>query len=146
MKHAGLSIFPWDFADEGVDEVLDFVRDLGITRLVLASVYHAGFFLHPHNPKRKVHLLEDGVCYFHPTESHYRESSIKPTVASMCAEVDWFGTICERAQKVGIKVSAWTVCLHNSRIGLSHPECTIHNVYGDSYPHALTPAHCIRSS
>ena len=67
MDHAGLSIFPWDFADEGLDEVLGFVRDLGITRLVLASVYHAGFFIHPHNPKRKVHLLEDGVCYFHPT-------------------------------------------------------------------------------
>ena len=29
MDHAGLSIFPWDFADEGLDEVLGFVRDLG---------------------------------------------------------------------------------------------------------------------
>ena len=131
----------WDFADEGLDEVMHFVRDLGITRLNLPSVYHAGYFLHPHNPKRKVHILEDGVAYFHPTESRYVDSPIKPAVASMCAETDWFGAICEVAQIVGIEVTAWTVCLHNTRVGLLHPECTIQNVFGDSYPHALTPAH-----
>ena len=36
---------------------------------------------------------------------------------------------------------SWTVLLHNSRIGLAHPELTIHNAFGDSYPHALTPGH-----
>ena len=37
MKTAGLCVFPWDFADEGCDDVLDFIRDLGITRLYLTS-------------------------------------------------------------------------------------------------------------
>lgn len=141
LDSAGLHIFPWDFADEGLDGVMSFVRDLGVTRLNLASVYHAGYFLHPHNPRRKVHMLEDGVAYFHPTESLYVDSPLKPAVASMCAETDWFGAVCERARDVGIEVTAWTVCLHNTRLGLLHPECTIQNAFGDSYPHALTPGH-----
>ncbi len=68
MKRAGLFTYPWDFADEGVDELVGYVRDLGVTRILLTSVYHAGYFLHPHNPRRKTHLLEDGVAYFHPRD------------------------------------------------------------------------------
>ena len=141
LKSAGLDMFPWDFVDGGLDEVLNFVRDLGITRLNLTSTYHAGFFLLPHNPKRRVYMLEDGVVYFHPTDSRFADSPIKPALASFCAETDWFGEICQRAHNMGMQVSAWTVCLHNTRVGLLHPECTIQNVFGDSYPHALTPAH-----
>ena len=141
LKSATLYIYPWDFADEGLDEVINFVRNLGITRLDLTSSYHAGFFLRPYNPCRKVYMLEDGVVYFHPTQSRYADGPIKPAVASMCAETDWFGVICERAQSVGMEVSAWTVCLHNTRIGLLHPEATIQNVFGDSHPHALSPGH-----
>ncbi len=141
VKTASMFIFPWSLVDGGVDEVLDELRGLGITCICLVSQYHAGYFLYGHNPKRKVHLLEDGVAYFHPTEACYARSRIKPIVASMCAETDWFGVISEKARAVGFDVTAWTVCLHNTRLGLAHPEVTIHNVYGDSYPHALTPAH-----
>lgn len=138
---ATLYIFPWCFADEGVDRLLDDLRALGITRLALTSTYHAGFFLYGTNPKRHVHLLEDGVTYFRPTAAHYGEGPIRPAVSRLCAATDLFGDICAQAQKAGIAVSAWTVCLHNTRVGLLHPECTIHNVYGESLPHALTPGH-----
>lgn len=141
IKRAGLFCFVTDFSDEGVDETIAYLRDLGITQLVLASVYHAGFFIYPHNPRVKVCMLEDGVTYFHPTASCYADSPIKPAIASVCKETDWFARICQSAQAVGMEMTAWTVCLHNSRIGLLHPEATIHNVFGDSYPHALTPAH-----
>jgi hypothetical protein len=76
-----------------------------------------------------------------PTTKFYADSSIKPIVAKMSAEQDWFGVICERAVAAGLAVSAWNVCLHNTRLGLLHPEATIHNAYGDSYPHAMSPAH-----
>jgi len=138
---ANLYIFPWCFADEGVEKLMDYVGDLGINRLGLTSHYHAGFFLYGTNSKRHVHMLEDGVTYFRPTDSFYADSPIKPVASKFCDETDLFGDICAQAQKVGIKVTAWNVCLHNTRIGLLHPECTIHNVYGDSLPHALTPAH-----
>ena len=141
IKRAGLFCFATDFSDEGVDETIAYLRDLGITQLTLASVYHAGFFIYPHNPRMKVCMLEDGVTYFHPTASCYANSPIKPTIASVCKDTDWFARTCQSAQAAGMEITAWTVCLHNSRIGLLHPEATIHNVFGDSYPHALTPAH-----
>lgn len=138
---ASLFVFPWCFADEGIEQLMTYLRDLGINRLALTSHYHAGFFLYGTNPKRRVHMLEDGVTYFRPTESFYADSPIKPAVSRLCDDTDLFGDICVQAQKAGIEVSAWTVCLHNTRIGLLHPEYTIHNVYGDSLPHAMSPAH-----
>jgi hypothetical protein len=134
-------VFSWALVNEGVDDVVQFLSDLGITHVVVASLYHAGYFLHPHDPRRKVHMLEDGVAYFHPTDSFYTDSPIRPKVAELCKQTDWFDRICQRVSDAGMKVGAWTVCLHNTRIGLEHPQCTIQNVYGDSYPHALSPAH-----
>ena len=68
MKRAGLLTYAWDFADEGLDELVARICGLGITRILVTSIYHAGYFLHPHNPRRKTHLLEDGVAYFHPSD------------------------------------------------------------------------------
>ena len=141
MKSAGIYIFPWDFVDEGMEELLERLQGLGLTRLYLTSAYHAGFFVFPHNPKRTVHLLEDGVTYFHPDPDAYTATPLKPQIASICRTNDWFGTICEAAQRRGVEISAWTVCLHNTRLGLLHPECTIQNAFGDAYPHAMSPAH-----
>lgn len=139
--NAALFTFLWDFVDEGVDDLTAYIRDLGVTRVLVTSQYHAGFFLHPHNPTRKTHLLEDGVSYFRPDPALYDGLTIRPIPASMCADRDWFAFVCERLVDRGLEVSAWHVCLHNTRLGLLHPDATIRNAYGDSYPHALSPAH-----
>ena len=139
--NAALFTFLWDFVDEGVDDLTAYIRDLGVTRVLVTSQYHAGFFMHPHNPMRKTHLLEDGVSYFHPDPARYDDLTIRPIPASMCADRDWFAFVCERLVDRGMEVSAWHVCLHNTRLGLLHPDATIRNAYGDSYPHALSPAH-----
>ena len=70
ISQAGLFIYPWDFVDEGPDELVASIKALGITHVIVASLYHAGFLLYPHNPRRKSHLLEDGVAYFHPEPTH----------------------------------------------------------------------------
>jgi hypothetical protein len=138
---AAIFAYAWGFVDEGVDELLSYLRDLGIGRVLVTSQYHAGFFMHPHNPKRKTHLLEDGVTYYHPDPAIHANTVIKPKIAKMCRDRDWYAHICDRAAVHDIQVSAWHVCMHNTRIGLLHPEATIQNVYGDSYPHALSPGH-----
>ena len=139
MTQLGLFIYPWNFAEEGVPQLVEYVRSLGIERLYLTSAYHAGFFLHPHSTGRKVRMLEDGVVYFRPDQTTWDSSPIHPVVSKFCAAGNLFADICEAARQFDLEISAWTVCLHNTRLGLLHPESTIHNVYGDSYPHALTP-------
>ncbi len=140
LREAYLFCYPWDFVDEGVDRLAGRARDLGVTHLAVASLYHAGFFFYPHNPRRKVHMLEDGVAYYHPDPQRYPER-LAPQVAAVSRDRDLFGDICDAATRAGLRMCSWTVLLHNSRIGLAHPELTIHNAYGDSYPHALSPGH-----
>ena len=141
LTSAALFCYPWDFEDEGLEALVGRVRDLGVTHLAVATSYHAGYFLYPHNPRRRTHLLEDGVVYFHPEEGRYAGGPIRPAVATMSRQRDWIGAICERAGAAGLKLIAWTVLLHNTRIGLQHPDATVRNAFGDSYPHTLSPAH-----
>jgi len=51
--------------------------------------YHAGWFIHPHNPKHRAYMTEDGCVYFHPTLRLYEQTVLKPKVASVCARSDW---------------------------------------------------------
>ena len=137
----GLFLYPWNFAEEGCQQLVEYASGLGIGRLYVASSYHAGFFLHPHSQAGKVRLLEDGVVYFRPDDDAWSASRIRPIVSQLCESSNLFGEIAEAAAVAHIELSAWTVCLHNTRLGLEYPNCTVHNVYGDSYPHALTPGH-----
>ncbi|MBN1347335.1 MAG: hypothetical protein JXQ73_31885 [Phycisphaerae bacterium] len=140
LEDAALCLFAWDLHDEGIDPVLQFAADAGLTSLFLVGVYHAGWFLLPHSPKRKCHLTEDGVAYFHPTSAPYDATPLRPKVAHIAEETDWFAEVGRRLDSFGLLLTAWTVCTHNTRLGLEHPEHTIRNAFGDSYPHALCPA------
>src|SRR5262245_9307065 len=65
--------FPSDLYGEGIDAVLDNVQNrAGLGGIALATVYHAGRDLFPHNPERRVRFLENGVCYFRPDHDRYR--------------------------------------------------------------------------
>lgn len=140
MNDAAICLFAWDLRDEGIEPVLEFLADAGITTLYLASVYHAGWFLLPHNPKRVCYMPEDGAAYFHPTASRYEATPLKPRVARMAAGTDWFAEVGHRVNDFGLRLTAWTICNHNTPLGLLHPEHTVRNAFGDSYPNALTPA------
>ena len=140
MKDVAICLFAWDLCDEGVEAVLGRLADLGATSLYLASTYHAGWFLLPHNPKRKCHFAEDGAAYFHPAAPLYEQTPLKPRVARIAARTDWFSEAAQRLERFGLRLTAWTVCNHNTPLGLEHPEHTVQNAFGDSYPHALCPA------
>jgi len=138
--YSGLWMFAWDLADEGIDRVMGWAADSGITALQIAGSYHAGWFIHPHNPKQRAYMTEDGSVYFQPTLAHYAQTVLKPRVASVCSKTDWTREAGKRLDRHKLKLVSWTVCAHNTRLGLLHPECTVHNCFGDSYPHALCPA------
>ncbi len=138
--YAGLWMFAWDLADEGVDNVMGWAAESGLTGLQIAGAYHAGWFIHPHNPKHRAYMPQDGCVYFHPDERLYTHTVLKPRVAAVCRETDWMRAAGERLDRYPLKLVSWTVCTHNTRLGLLHPECTVHNCFGDSYPHALCPA------
>ena len=135
---ASMWIYLWDFVDEGYENVIRRLQENGLTSISLASAYHAGKFLAPHNPKRKVVFLEDGTVYFRPTLSLY--GRIKPKVNSLVAQGDSLATVRIHADKEGMQTNAWVVCCHNTPLGTHYSDVACVNAFGDSIPQNLCPS------
>ncbi|MDP2948268.1 MAG: hypothetical protein Q8P22_01865, partial [Chloroflexota bacterium] len=133
-------MYAWDLQDEGLENVLGFMRDAGVDAINMASAYHAGYFIHSHNPSHKMYFPEDGVVYFQPDGRFFQGTPLKPQVASVSAETDWFAAAGEQLDRYGLKLVAWTVCTHNTRLGMAHPAHVVRNAFGDPYYHALCPS------
>ncbi len=132
-------LYPWDVQDEGIDFVLGSIQDrAGIGGVNLAVSYHSGMFLLPHNPRRKVYYPQPGV-YFQPDAARFAGLAMQPIVNDL-ASTDLVARLrCETAQR-GMALTAWTVCLHNTALGIAYPESTMKNVFGDRLISQLCPA------
>jgi len=139
--YSAIWAYPWDFQDEGVDEALARIADAGLNAVSVAVAYHNVRALCPHNPRRAVYHGEGGVIYFRPDATFFQDARLRPVESSLLAEGDPLSRICEAANKRGLKVHAWTVLHHNTRLGTAFPDCTIENAFGDRYPFGLCPAH-----
>lgn len=141
QMNTSMWIYPWDILDAGAQSVMQELVELGMSHLSVATSYHAGRLLLPHNPKKKVYLLEDGVVYFRPHSQRYRATPLKPKRSSHFVSGDPLKEICAAAVKHNLKVNGWTVVFHNSRLGENYPHYTMKNVFGEHYTFALCPSH-----
>lgn len=131
--------FAGDLAGEGVETVLSNLQDrAGVGGITTAFTYHAARDVFPHNPMRKVHLLDRGEFYFPPDHGLYAGLRIQPRVNALARE-DVLGETCRQAAERGLTVQAWTVFLHFDRPD-EYPDCTTENAFGDRYPADLCPS------
>jgi hypothetical protein len=135
--------YPWDVLDLGIDQVVADVRDrAGLNGINLATSYHAGRFFQPRSPQRKSYFPEDGTIYFQPDARLWADRAIVPKVADLVAERgDLLRTLIEQRDRTGLSIACWTVCLHNSRLGLLHPGACTRNAFGDPNYYSLCPSH-----
>ncbi|HXG24006.1 MAG TPA: hypothetical protein VNJ09_05570 [Chthonomonadales bacterium] len=138
--YSAIWVYPWDLLDEGFDTALARIADAGLGGVSLAVAYHSVRALCPHNPHHAVIHGEGNVVYFQPNPDSFVETRLKPTPSSLLADGDVLERTCEAAARRGLKVHAWTVLHHNSRLGTAFPDCTIENAFGDRYPFGLCPA------
>jgi len=140
--HASMWTYPWDVQDIGIDEVIAELGATGIDTVSLATSYHAGRFLQPRSPKRKAYFPEDGTIYFEPTPARWADLRIQPKVADIVREGgDVLAALIARRDAGGPRVSCWTVCLHNTRLGMLHPDAVTRNAFGDPNYYNLCPSH-----
>lgn len=132
----GMYIYPWDLEEEGAANVLPRLRDIGIDAISLAVSYHAGKFVRPHAPGRKVYFPEDGTIYFQPDLARY--GRIKPHLNSRVGTYDPLRELA--AHGSGFRVTAWTVGLHNTPLGMEHPSLVVRNCFGDPLWNSLCPS------
>jgi hypothetical protein len=135
--------YPWDVQDMGLETVeRDLVERAGLDMISLATSYHAGRFLQPRSPRRKAYFPEDGTIYFKPTAARWADLAIQPKVADVITEGgDVLAELVQRREAGGLRVSCWTVCLHNTRLGMLYPQAVTRNAFGDPNYYNLCPSH-----
>ena len=133
MSYRSIYAYPWDVAARGVGAFVDEALERGLNGVTLAAAYHAGKFLRPQ--AARVVFPEDGVTYFEPSRAY---GALKPVPHSDPALRRVFA---ELARDGRLAVHAWTVLLHNTRLGSLHPACTVRNAFGDGYVYSLCPSH-----
>jgi hypothetical protein len=141
MTDIGIWAYPWDLHDIGLDASLTRIADAGADTVSLAASYHAGRFLQPGNPRRRVYFPQDGTVYYRVDPARWAGATIAPLQADIVAdEGDYLGRLCDRRSQGGPKVSAWTVCLHNTRLGMMYPDHVMRTAHGDPQYYALCPS------
>jgi len=134
--------YPWDVLDLGMEAVVaDITGRAGANGVSLATSYHAGRFLQPRSPRRKAYFPEDGTIYFHPDPARWDGLAIRPKVADLMADGDVLGELVRGRDRTGLSVACWTVCLHNTRLGMLHPQACTRNAFGDANYYSLCPSH-----
>lgn len=135
--------YPWDVQDLGYDTLeQELGKRAGLSMVSLATSYHAGHFLQPRSPRRKSFFPEDGTLYFQPTAARWADLAIQPKVADVVGEGgDVLRELVRRRDAGGLGVSCWTVCLHNTRLGMLHPRAVTRNAFGDPNYYNLCPSH-----
>jgi len=133
--------YPWDVLDIGFETVVAELRGRAKANgISLATSYHAGRFLQPRGVRRRVYFPEDGTIYFQPTASRWDKAAIAPRVAALLEEGDVLGELARRRDATGLAVQCWTVCLHNTRLGMKHPSACARNAFGDANYYSLCPS------
>src|SRR4029079_10453429 len=90
----------------------------------------------------KAYFPEDGSIYFRPDPRLWEGKRIRPKVADLVADRgDVLRDLVERRDATGLGVSCWTVCLHNTRLGMLHPDAVTRNAFGDPNFYNLCPSH-----
>ncbi|GAB2175530.1 hypothetical protein DLREEDagr8_10880 [Dongia sp. agr-C8] len=134
--------YPWDVIDLGLEAVSRDLQDrAGLNGINIAAAYHAGRFFQPRSPKRKAYFPEDGTIYFQPDPQLWAGQRILPKVADVVAGQDVLRDLIAARDRGGLSVACWTVCLHNMRLGLLHPDRCTRNAFGDTNYYSLCPSH-----
>lgn len=137
---SSIFVFGTDLLDEGYDAVLDNLQERGgLDGVALSATYHDARDVFAHNPKFHVFRHEGDIAWFAPEQSRYA-SGLTPRMAAAAGGVDVLSELCERANRRGMAVDAWTIFLHNSVLATEYPDCATKNVYGDPYLTDLCPA------
>jgi len=140
--HLSMWTYPWDIQDQGIDGTFGDLRDrAGLNTISLATSYHAGRFLQPRSPRQKAYFPEDGTVYFKPNPSLWAGKEIVPLEAQNVSERgDMLRALVDARAGGGMKLSCWTVCLHNTRLGILHPDHVTRNAFGNPNYYNLCPS------
>ena len=134
VPYRSLYSYPWDVVEMAPSRFGEIVSAQGLNAVTLAISYHAGKFLRPGSKIGRVYFPEDGAVYFNPDASRYGKIKPFPHPQEELREV-----AVNLSEKSGLSVNAWIVLFHNTRLGVSYPDETVRDAWGDRYWYSLCP-------
>lgn len=135
MSYKAIYSYAWDLAEIGAGAAIDEFLALGLDTVTIAGSYHAGKFLRPHGKAGKVYFPEDGTAYFKTDATRY--GAIKPRPNSLLADHDMLRELTDDGRAA---INVWLVLLHNTTLGMAHPESVVRNAFGDPYFYNFCPS------
>ncbi|MWV41985.1 hypothetical protein [Natrialba sp. INN-245] len=131
--------YPWALRETGLDRTCRELAAAGVDRINVAAHYHS---IRTLNPRAESNPFTDspGGCFFRPTGEQFRDSPIEPPVCDLPGSSDPLDDVIAAAADADLEVSAWTVCLHSSRLASEHPEYRPVGPFGTEHEHGLCPS------
>jgi len=130
---ASAFVYPWDVA--GDPRAPARIASLGAGQVTLASAYHSTRALTPRHPRHRIVTAEHAAVLYPPGD-RWAGRALRPYPAGRWAPGDAYGEAAGALAAAGLEVHTWVVLAHNSRLGAEHPDTSVVNAYGDSYPWA----------
>ena len=137
----GFFAYPWDLADEGPEEALEVMASRCHSNAILVnSNYHHARLLRPRARGPKTLQLPGAVAAFEPDAVRYAAAGITPVAEPGLVNSRVLTRTREICAAAGIDFGLWSVGLHNSTLGVQHPDLCVRNCFGDIYTYSLCPA------
>ena len=134
-------IHPWDITDEGIDNCFDYLGDVcGLNQISVASVYHSGTFVLPHNPKHLVRW-EDGSMFFAPQHSRWRETRLQPILGDGVDTPGYMARIVDNARRRDWDVLFFIVFHFSHSMAQRYPDACCVDAMGERNRGDLCPGH-----
>jgi len=132
-------VHPEDLRGEGIEPVADRMLGWGCGGLTVAAAYHRARDVTPHGSSR-VTLRRDGAHFPLPADLWAGLRLVPPLQDR--SDDGLLDDLRLATTRRGARLHGWTVFLHNTTLGLAHPDVTQENCFGDrGAPADLCPSH-----
>jgi hypothetical protein len=136
---SSLYAHPEDLRGEGIERVADRALGYACDGLTIAAAYHQARDVTPHGRSR-VTVRRDGAHFPLPADLWDGLRLVPPPQDG--SDDGLFAKLRRVTTQRGARLHGWTVFLHNTTLGLAHPDVTQENCFGDrAAPADLCPSH-----
>ncbi|GAB3432559.1 hypothetical protein [Actinophytocola sediminis] len=130
--------YPWDVL--GDPSFTDRARAAGVSTVAIAAAYHSTRAATPLHPDHQLVHARYAALYRPVREQVWRSRRLRPLAPDWVSTSDSFGVAADAVRAAGLRVSAWVVLTHNTRLGTEFPDLAVVNCFGEPYPYALCPS------
>jgi hypothetical protein len=129
----------YTFFREPAQKVIPELKSYGFSGINLALNYHSSRdLLLRQGPQ--LEYLSDGFHYYKVDNQAYEANAIKPDLKDQLPTNQVLDSVLKVAGENDFQVNAWAVYMHNSAIGMAHPDSVVTNVLGNKFLSELCPA------